>query len=167
MALHHDLLEQAAHLAKREKHKPRQASLRRAVSASYYALFDLLISDGARLLSPVKPAGLKLRIRRTFAHADTLTVCKQFARGTISPATRGLLSLPLDGLLVSVLDAFVELQEARHAADYDLATNWKRLDVLRRVQKANWAFANWAKVRGTENASVFLAAMLFQKSWGT
>jgi hypothetical protein len=34
----HDLLEQAKHLANREKKRPRQASLRRAVSTAYYAL---------------------------------------------------------------------------------------------------------------------------------
>ena len=45
MALASDLLEQAYHLARREPKRPRQASLRRAVSTSYYALFHLLISE--------------------------------------------------------------------------------------------------------------------------
>jgi uncharacterized protein (UPF0332 family) len=40
-----DLLEQALHLANRERKGPRQASLRRAVSTAYYALFHLLISE--------------------------------------------------------------------------------------------------------------------------
>src|SRR5712692_10552870 len=40
-----DLLEQAYHLALREKNKPRQASLRRAVSTGYYALFHLLVAE--------------------------------------------------------------------------------------------------------------------------
>src|SRR5258708_1560887 len=39
------LLEQARHLAHREKTRPRQASLRRSVSTAYYALFHLLISE--------------------------------------------------------------------------------------------------------------------------
>jgi hypothetical protein len=39
------LLEQAKHLANREKKRPRQASLRRAVSTAYYALFQLLIHE--------------------------------------------------------------------------------------------------------------------------
>jgi uncharacterized protein (UPF0332 family) len=43
MAFPDDLLEQANHLANREPELPRQASLRRAVSAAYYALFHLLI----------------------------------------------------------------------------------------------------------------------------
>src|ERR1035438_6153633 len=45
MALADDLLEQAHHLAKREPKRPRQASLRRAVSTAYYSLFHLLISS--------------------------------------------------------------------------------------------------------------------------
>jgi hypothetical protein len=40
-----DLLEQAKHLANRERGKPRQASLRRAVSTAYYALFHFLIAE--------------------------------------------------------------------------------------------------------------------------
>jgi hypothetical protein len=40
-----DLLEQAYHLARRERTKLKQASLRRAVSTAYYALFHLLIRD--------------------------------------------------------------------------------------------------------------------------
>src|SRR5712692_5365690 len=44
-----DLLEQARHLANREKKRPRQASLRRAVSTAYYALFHLLISEALLL----------------------------------------------------------------------------------------------------------------------
>jgi len=37
MSLHADLLAQAEYLAKKEPKRPRQASLRRAISAAYYA----------------------------------------------------------------------------------------------------------------------------------
>jgi uncharacterized protein (UPF0332 family) len=40
-----DLLQQAYHLARKERLNPRQASLRRAVSTAYYALFHLLIDE--------------------------------------------------------------------------------------------------------------------------
>lgn len=39
MSLHADLLKQARHLATKERRRPSQASLRRAISAAYYALF--------------------------------------------------------------------------------------------------------------------------------
>ncbi len=44
MAFADDLLEQAYHLANKDA-QPTQASLRRAVSTAYYALFHLLIDD--------------------------------------------------------------------------------------------------------------------------
>jgi hypothetical protein len=163
LALHHDLLEQAAHLAARESKKPKQASLRRAVSAAYYALFHLLIADGARLLSPTNPAGLRVLIQRAFNHGDMNAVCRDFVKGKTSSAP--LLALPLDPALVAVLDAFVELQAARHRADYDLNEQWNRLEAQNRVQTARQAFADWATVRNTPNAAVFVAALLLEKRW--
>jgi hypothetical protein len=48
MGLAQDLLQQANHLASYEGANPSQASLRRAVSTAYYALFHLLIEDAAK-----------------------------------------------------------------------------------------------------------------------
>jgi hypothetical protein len=177
LALHHDLLEQAAHLATRETKKPKQASLRRAVSAGYYALFHLLVADGARRISPTIPSGLRPLIQRTFNHGDMRTVCKGFAEGHKAaikhslpgnppPATRNLISLPLDPRLFAVVQAFVELQEARHDADYNIDKQWNLLDVLNRVQTARQAFADWAAIRNTPNATVFIVALVLQKHWG-
>ena len=79
MSLHHDLLDQAAHLAARETRKPKQASLRRGVSATYYALFHLLIAEGARRLAPSKPDCLRTLVQRAFNHSDMRNVCVNFA----------------------------------------------------------------------------------------
>jgi hypothetical protein len=45
MGLAEDLLQQAWYLAKKERKTPRQASLRRAVSTAYYALFHFLVDE--------------------------------------------------------------------------------------------------------------------------
>jgi hypothetical protein len=164
LALHHDLLEQAGHLVTREPKKPKQASLRRAVSAAYYALFHLLVSDGAQLLSPKQPPGLSGRIQRAFNHGDMSTVCKGFVRNPPAP-TRDLLTLPLELALVTVLEAFVELQEARHQADYDPTRTWNRLGAASLVDTARTAFASWQRVRRTPNAVVFATVLLLQKQW--
>ena len=177
MTLHHDLLDQASHLATRETKKPKQASLRRAVSAAYYALFHLLVADGAKRLSPAKPDGLSLLIQRAFNHAEMRNVCQSFAdghRATIRnnrpqrppPGTRKLITLPLDPPLFVVIQAFIDLQEARNEADYNLDKQWNRLDVLNRVQTARQAFAEWAVIRNSPTAAVFVAALLLQKHWG-
>ena len=49
MAYHDELLEQAIDLVHRDPADPRQASLRRAVSTAYYAIFLLLINDPHRI----------------------------------------------------------------------------------------------------------------------
>ena len=48
MSFADQLLEQPDHLANREKKRPRQASLRRAVSTAYYALFHFLIFEATK-----------------------------------------------------------------------------------------------------------------------
>ena len=48
MSLASDLLDQASVLAALDSMKPKQASLRRAISAAYYSVLHLLIDDGAR-----------------------------------------------------------------------------------------------------------------------
>jgi hypothetical protein len=180
MALHHDLLEQANHLATREPKKPKQASLRRAVSTAYYALFHLLVSEGANRISPNKPEGLNFVVRRAFNHGEMRNVCQSFVLGHVAAskpdrrhgsianppeATRRLITLPLDQNLYNVTRAFITLQEARHAADYDLEKQWSRLAVTEHVEIARDAFSNWAAVRTDETAIVFVVALLLQKSW--
>lgn len=89
---------------------------------------------------------------------------KEIAQPTL--ATRRLISFPLEPPLFAVIQAFVDLQEARHEADYNLDKQWNRLDALDRVQTARQAFADWKTVRNSSNAVVFVTAMLLQKSWG-
>jgi hypothetical protein len=176
VTLHHDLLEQAFHLARREIKKPKQASLRRAVSAAYYALFHLLIAQGAKRLSPPNPDGLRRLVQRSFNHGEMRNICKGFAEGHKAAikgkapgqppaATRKLISLPLDTRLFSVTQAFVERQEARSLADYDLEKYWKRIEVLEYIETSRQAFTDWASIRNTPAAAVFVAALLLQKQW--
>lgn len=171
MAFHHDLLEQAEHLVTRERQRPKQASLRRGISTAYYALFHLLVAEGSSLLFPPQPPGLRLLIQRAFNHGDMRNVCRglvqaNVGRGGISSATLALLNFPLDPPLIRVLEAFVELQEARHQADYNLAKTWNRLAAVTHVATARNAFASWQTIRRSPNTAVFIAAMLMQKQWG-
>jgi hypothetical protein len=173
LALHDDLLEQASHLARRERKRPKQASLRRAISAAYYAMFHLLAAEGSRLVAPGTPSALRVVVGRAFDHGQMRAVCTGFVQGQsglrgaagIPPATRALLTFPLDPALVRVLLAFLELQVTRHQADYDLGQQWSRLEALEYVRKARDAFTDWGHVRGSPNAAVFLTALLLQRHW--
>ena len=165
MALHHDLLEQAIHLASRERRRPRQASLRRAVSSAYYALFHLLAAEGARRLSPNRPASLRFQVGRAFSHSEMKRVCQQFSARNPAPPTQTLVTFPIATELVALASAFVELQEARQAEDYDLSVVFDRADVLQKIRLTQRAFAGWEAIRGTPNAAVFIAALLLQRHW--
>ena len=166
MALHDDLLEQARHLARREPTRPRQASLRRAVSASYYALFHFFAAEGARLSAPPRPGGLRAQVRRAFNHSDMKSVCRQFAGRTgLSEHVRSPVSLPLDPGLISIAKKFLELQDERHAADYDMNESFTRLDVLEMIRDVQTAFEDWSRIRTTPNAAVFLTALLLNRQW--
>jgi hypothetical protein len=77
------LLEQAKHLARRERTRPRQASLRRAISAAYYALFHLLIRDAVRQLGPNLNEDLFNRAYRWFDHGTMNRVAKAFCQDVV------------------------------------------------------------------------------------
>lgn len=159
MAFHDDLLVQAARLARHEPMRPRQASLRRAISSAYYALFHLLTGAAASLVTPRSLQGLDLSVRRTFEHAAMKDLCKGFAAGNVPVPLQTHVANQLDPDLRLVADAFIELQQARHQADYDLGRPQTRSEALRLVQVAQDAFAGWARVRTSKDARVFLVAL--------
>lgn len=169
MTLAKDLLAQAKTLADLDSGKPKQANLRRAISSAYYCLFHLLIDEGAAIVGSKLSAASKAKIRRAFAHADMKTVCLNYAKATsaasfnqqISP----LLSFPLAPELMNVAEAFVLLQEARHQADYDVYVVYNRPDTKSDIGLAEAAFADWATIRSTDNAKVFLVDLLLRKGW--
>lgn len=77
MSLHDDLLKQAEQLAIADPRKPRQASLRRAVSAAYYALFHKLVDQGTVfLVSRRRRSALRACLARAFAHATMRQVAQ-------------------------------------------------------------------------------------------
>ncbi len=86
MSLHSELLKQARFLAQKEPKKPTQASLRRSVSASYYALFHLLVDEAPRLmLSGHGRRPLRDCLARAFQHSSMKHTAVQFMKQQISP----------------------------------------------------------------------------------
>jgi uncharacterized protein (UPF0332 family) len=163
VSLHHDLIEQAEQLANHEPTRPRQASLRRAISTAYCALFHMLINDGALKLVPNSPVRLRDQAQRAFTHGEMRSACEVFSRS--SKTYSHLLVPPLESELQSVAAAFVELQQLRHAADYDLSQTFDRVSVLEAIELAKTAMTDWNKIRNTPNTNVFLAALLLHSRW--
>jgi hypothetical protein len=151
---------------------PREVQLRRSVSAAYYALFHLLSSAVAEQLSPDLPAGLRGRTQRALDHGQMASAARNFSAPGKTP-----MNLPKDiGLselisprLANVAQSFVDLQEARYLADYDVLNAAGEIN-LRWAQeslaKADAAFRDWNMEKNSEGARVFLAALMLGKHWG-
>ena len=141
-----DLLEQASHLARRDRNRPKQASLRRAISTAYYALFHLLVSEAVGYW---KLKGQRPALARAFDH------------GKMKHASNGCKSA--DPNLQKVADAFVELQQARHLADYDGGKIWTRVESIYHINLAKYAFSSWGRIRDQGPAQDYLLSMLVSR----
>lgn len=162
MSLPEELLETARYLTRRNQSRPSQADLRRAVSTAYYALFHLLIRAATEAV--VGDRGLRALVPRAFDHGEMRAVCKAFASGSVPPPVQPLVpALPAD--LKAVAQAFPELQDARHQADYDPVAAVNRTTAVDRVRQAVDAFAAWERVKGEPVATVFLVPLLIGKRW--
>ena len=139
------LLRDAHHLADRGGSKPRQSSLRRAVSTAYYALFHLLIAD---FVMNWKTKDQRARLGRMFEHKKMVNAKLQGRHGG-----------PVEADLIRVIKAFAQLQDERHSADYDVGRSWTRSDVKTRLKIADEAFAAWKRIRKQKLAQDHLLTM--------
>jgi len=156
------LLEQAKHLANREKKRPRQASLRRAVSTAYYALFHLLIHEATLNWKKVDQRAL---LARFFEHGKMKTAsekqvgeCKRYINSNPPPPPSPDLDCAMH--LQRVADTFFQAQQQRHTADYDNSTTWTRTDVITLIDGVDAAFRSWRTIREKPTAQAYLISLL-------
>jgi uncharacterized protein (UPF0332 family) len=155
MAYHDDLLEHAALLSELDlQTEPKQVTLRRCVSAAYYALFHLLTTEAAKNW---KHPGQRDRFARLFDHGRMKTCSAKVA-------SRPLPVEPSDALVATelriVADSFLRLQQARHTADYDNSVVWSRAQVYELVRLAHDARASWSKIYEKELAQEYLLELM-------
>ncbi len=165
MDLARDLLVQARHLAELDPGKPKQANLRCAVSSAYYALFHLLVAEFVHKVLPGRQKALMDRVGRSFNHADMLRVCRQWQQPVLPQGIRDLLENAPDARFTAIAKTFVDLQEARHEADYDVSVRLSRSATLARVRDVELAFANWKTIRNSDQAIPFLVSLAFGGRW--
>jgi hypothetical protein len=158
-----DLLEQADHLVQREKKKPRQASLRRSTSTAYYALFHLLCSEAAVVIAPNLSEAARSSVQRLIHHGTLKLVCERFLQTPTSGPLALLIGTPVSDDLRMVALTLLQVQEARHSADYDLNSNWNRVRSSQYIQSAHDAFTAWGRVRKAPEANVFLLNLYLPK----
>ena len=149
-----DLLEQARHLANRERTRPRQASLRRAISNAYYALFHLLT---AAAVANWRHARQRPALARAFEHRRMNDACAKARREcrSVREATHQRLA--------DIADTFIELQQHRHTADYDSSRKWARTEVLAQIESVQRAFDSWNAIVREPVAQDVLLRLLIQR----
>src|SRR5712691_4729206 len=140
-----DLLEQAYDLAHKEATNPKQASLRRAVSTAYYALFHLLVDEAVSKWAVERQRSI---LARTFEHAKMKAICDEVLK-----SVKGGGSVPPE--LNTVAHNFIQLQQHRHTADYDNSKQWSRTDVLNVLNLATDAFNAWLAISTQDAAQDF------------
>lgn len=123
-----DLVAHARRLITEHQSRPGTASsdveLRRALSAAYYGLFHRLTTAGSMPFAASGDA-LRFQVARAFSHLAMRKVCDAYVRSPARPfpaSLRRLNPVAPDRRLSAVAGAFAQLQEGRHAADYDLST---------------------------------------------
>jgi hypothetical protein len=153
-------------LAKRlTEGKPNRAELHRAVSTAYYALFHLLVSEGAKLLQV--NAALRSLAGRAFDHGPMKDLCASIKGGKFPKPLDVLVSSPLPSELVTVAAVFWKMQGLRHEADYRPVRQapFTKSEVQGLVAEVEDAFAKWGMIAGTPAAKAFLLALMMHKKW--
>lgn len=145
--------------------RPQQINLRRSISAAYYAVFHLLINCAVESSVPAVPNGLRARAARALQHGELKNMCRDFSGANPPKVLATVLPVTLSGDLRTIAKNFTDLQEARHAADYDTSLKLSQTDALAAVQQAEQAFQCWQTIQGTDEANVFLSALVFGARW--
>jgi uncharacterized protein (UPF0332 family) len=165
VSLHADLIAQARHLCQKEPRRPKQASLRRAISTAYYGLFHCLVSSAAASFLAHRHRALRPSLMRVFKHREMAEACQRLLRLRAQPAAMAPLlggaALPQD--LQTVAEAFVTLQQARHEADYDLARRFTRSEAQDLVELADAAVQALSRVSDDPYCALLFVAFVDPK----
>jgi hypothetical protein len=116
-----DLLKQAKDLASQDPNRPKDASIRRAISTAYYALFHFLLDEASGNLVGASRNGHLLS--RCFGHGQMLKACETILglvkqpnyASVYAPFARSIQNRSND--LQVVAKTFKDLQEHRHRAE--------------------------------------------------
>jgi hypothetical protein len=160
MSLADELLDTAKYLLRRNKNKPTQTDIRRSISTAYYALFHRLIEAGTGHL--VADLAQQQALARTYSHTSMREICELVTKQPLPPILVPLLGSSVPDELRQVAATFVDLQEWRHDADYNLGLTYIRKEGVERVEVVEDTFATW-KLVPASIAQPFLILLLIGK----
>lgn len=158
------LIEQAERLiAPPPAGPPRQVDVRRAISAAYYAVFHYVLTAVAdEFVGKTKRATKRYAlVYRSVDHRGLKSLCNEAKQQQLSPKYQRY--VPSKGLgpnIQAFASALVELQEKRHAADYDPSIRVKTSDAQVAVATARSAMRRFAKASSSRRKA-FLGLLSF------
>ena len=139
---------------------PPEANLRRAMSTAYYAIFHLLIYETSLNWNR---ESLRKMLARVFDHGKM----KSASDNKISELNAYFKTNPPASPertafenLRTVCNAFIEAQQRRHDADYNLLKPCPLSDVQSQIRQVSQAFQAWRSIRDTEIAQIYLISLL-------
>jgi hypothetical protein len=151
----------------------RQADLRAAITAAYYALFHFLIQEACAFHVGRTREGRLLRatLARAFGHEEMKRASAGFASGNIPPILEAVLRggalpegdkarTPLHPRLQSTARLFIKMQALRHSADYDPLARFGFAEVRSHVDAVRATLEAWSLLRGRQDTNLYLAALL-------
>jgi len=129
--------------------RPGQADLKRGISSAYYALFHFVMSAAVDMaLGKTAPRdSLYARAYRSLTHEDL--------------RKRSGTARAISANIKAFADAIVELQEARHNADYDPLFRVSKSEAIAKVLTARDAIAKFESASEPEQKSC-LVTLLFK-----
>jgi uncharacterized protein (UPF0332 family) len=157
------LFEQAASLISPQAGRPRQVDIRRAVSAAYCAIFHAIITAAADQFIGVtnrgeSPYGLAYR---SVDHGWLRKLCEEVQKSSLSVTFKSY--APSAGFVANMAAfaaATLDLQQRRHAADYDVMIRMNKSDASVAIATARAALSRLSATSPPERLA-FLSLLLF------
>jgi len=141
-----------------------EVDLRRAVSACYYTVFHRLNSDAATMLAPNVSSKTNHRIQRWFDHGEMKKICGRFLPAKLDHPLRDLIGESASPDLQTVALGFIQLQDARHSADYDLSYALTEQIAWDIFEKATETTEAWNRLKDSAEANIFILSLLTWKN---
>ncbi|WP_159012675.1 hypothetical protein [Bradyrhizobium sp. S69] len=142
---------------------PRQVNIRRAISTAYYGLFHAMLAAGADQFIGVtkRDTSQYSLVYRSVDHRGLRNLCEEIKKQNL-PA-RYQPYAPSNGFgpnIQALASTVVELQEKRHAADYNPMQRMRRIDADLAIKTARAALMRFEKA-SPKRKLAFLALLLF------
>jgi uncharacterized protein (UPF0332 family) len=163
MSIHAELLEVARDLLDGgpTPGAPNQGRLRRAVSTMYYAYFHFLIEKSVASLTTTPE--VRSLASRAYEHEQMLSACKSIAGENLPERVKEVYGGKVDPTLKKSAQLFIDLQLARHHADYKtyaVQANSAARVLLARLEEA---IDTWTAIENLPITRIFLVALLVNK----